>query len=85
MKRVAKAAIGWFFVVLGIIGCFLPILQGFLFMAVGLIFLADESPFVQKHIRRLEDRYPDQMQKVHAFRDAIKRPFRRMMRRKKGK
>jgi uncharacterized membrane protein YbaN (DUF454 family) len=82
MKRVAKVAIGWFFVGLGIIGCFLPILQGFLFMTVGLIFLADDSPFLQKHIKRLEDRYPNQMQKVHSFRDAMKRKVRYLLRRK---
>ena len=52
-------------------------------MAVGLILLADESPFFQKHITRLEDRYPAQMHKVHAFRDAMKRKIRNMLHRKK--
>ena len=79
MKRVAKIAFGWFFMVLGVIGCFLPILQGFLFMAVGLIFLADESPFFRKHIRRLEHKYPDQMHKVHASVNTMKRKVRRLL------
>ncbi len=51
-------------------------------MAVGLIFLADESPFFQKYIIRLEQRYPAQMHKVHAFRDAMKRKIRNMLHRK---
>lgn len=83
MKRVAKVAIGWFFLVLGVIGCFLPILQGFLFMAVGLFFLAEESPFIRKYVVRLEQRYPEQTQKVHEFQDAVKHKLRSIIRRKK--
>ena len=79
MKRVVKLAIGWGFVGLGIIGCFLPILQGFLFMAIGFFFLAEESPFFKKYIARLEQRYPEQMRKVHTFRESMKQQFRRFL------
>ncbi len=79
MKRIAKLCLGWGFFGLGVIGCFLPILQGFLFMAVGLIFLADESPFLQKYVRRLEHKYPVHMQKVYGFRDGLKRKVRRLL------
>jgi uncharacterized membrane protein YbaN (DUF454 family) len=83
MKRVAKVAVGWFFLVLGVIGCFLPILQGFLFMAVGLFFLAEESPFIKKYIDRLERKYPEQTQKVHEFRNAVKHKLRKLIHHKK--
>jgi uncharacterized protein len=82
MKRVVKLAVGWFFLVLGVIGCFLPILQGFLFMAVGLLFLADDSPWLQKHLQRLEGRYPEQMRAVHAFRNGLKYKVRGWLRRR---
>lgn len=79
MKRITKVVIGWFFLVLGVIGCFLPILQGILFMTVGLFFLAEESPLLQKHLKRYEQKYPEQFQKIHAFRDAVKQKLRKLL------
>jgi len=38
LKPVAVIAIGWIFVVLGIAGLFLPVLQGILFLLIGLSF-----------------------------------------------
>jgi uncharacterized membrane protein YbaN (DUF454 family) len=50
--------LGWVFIVLGILGLFLPILQGILFIAIGLIILSRRSPRVRLLIRRLAKRYP---------------------------
>ena len=81
MKRMITLVIGWGFVVLGIIGCFLPVLQGILFMTVGFFFLAEESPFFKKHLTRLEQRYPKHMRRANLFREAMKRRLRRLLRR----
>lgn len=81
MKRVAKLAIGWGFVVLGIIGCFLPVLQGILFMTIGFFFLAEESPFFKKHLTLLEHKFPERIRKVHLFRQAMKQRLHRLLRR----
>lgn len=50
--------VGWGFIVLGIIGTFLPILQGFLFFAIGLVILSRRSPRVRLLVIRLGRRYP---------------------------
>jgi hypothetical protein len=57
-KRWSVIGAGWFFVVLGILGMFLPILQGFLFLAVGIALLAREIPWVRRRRERLYARYP---------------------------
>lgn len=49
---------GWFFIVLGILGLFLPILQGILFLAIGAYLLSLESPMARRIINRLRTRYP---------------------------
>ncbi len=49
---------GWAFIVLGILGLFLPILQGILFLAIGGMLLSMESPWAQRVIERLRSRYP---------------------------
>ena len=53
---------GWAFVVLGVLGLFLPILQGILFLLIGVFLLAQVSPRVrllrQRLRRHLSRRYP---------------------------
>ena len=51
-------ALGWVFIILGILGLFLPILQGILFLAIGLIILSRRSPRIRLLVRRLARRYP---------------------------
>jgi uncharacterized membrane protein YbaN (DUF454 family) len=58
VKRALILFFGWAFVVLGVLGIFLPILQGILFLLVGLILLSRESEWVQGHIERLREKYP---------------------------
>jgi uncharacterized membrane protein YbaN (DUF454 family) len=51
-------AAGWFFVVLGVLGLFLPILQGVLFLAIGFYLLSQESPWARRFIDKMRQRYP---------------------------
>jgi uncharacterized membrane protein YbaN (DUF454 family) len=51
--------VGWKFVILGVIGLVLPILQGFLFLAIGFAILAPESPWAQRQLDRLRRRHPE--------------------------
>jgi uncharacterized protein len=57
-KRVAVIATGWLFILLGIIGLFLPVLQGILFLLVGLVILSTEYHWARKLLRRVEARFP---------------------------
>ncbi|MCP4329504.1 MAG: DUF454 domain-containing protein [Alphaproteobacteria bacterium] len=62
-KRAALLSLGWIFVLLGIAGLFLPILQGILFLLVGVYFLSLGSArarLVRQRVRRwLRQRYPE--------------------------
>ncbi len=58
MKKLYRHALGWFFLFLGVIGLFLPVLQGILFLFVGVIILAPEVPFFQRMLDKMEKRHP---------------------------
>jgi uncharacterized membrane protein YbaN (DUF454 family) len=59
VKKVYRHFFGWFFIVLGIIGLFLPVLQGILFLVIGTIILAPAVPFFSRILVKLEKKYPD--------------------------
>ncbi|HSB10936.1 MAG TPA: PGPGW domain-containing protein [Blastocatellia bacterium] len=58
LKRGAVYLVGWGFILLGILGLFLPILQGILFILVGLLFLSSVSPWAARLLHRLAHRFP---------------------------
>ena len=51
---------------LGLAGLFLPILQGILFLAIGVVLLARESMWVKRVLVRLRRRYPETADKFAA-------------------
>jgi len=65
--RLVRLVSGWLLLILGIIGCFLPILQGFLMMAAGLALLSRESPFIKRQLRRLSPYYRLVRLRYHAW------------------
>ncbi len=58
VRRMLILGAGWFFVAIGILGIFLPILQGILFLLVGLILLAKSQPRFRLLKQRIKRRYP---------------------------
>ncbi len=58
-KRKLMIVGGWVFLVLGILGLFLPVLQGILFLLLGLILLAKAQPRFRLVKMRLKKRYPN--------------------------
>jgi uncharacterized protein len=58
LRRIAILTLGWIFILLGIAGMFLPFLQGFLFLFIGLLLLSRESEIVRRQLERLRARYP---------------------------
>jgi uncharacterized membrane protein YbaN (DUF454 family) len=58
IKRVVVQIVGWCFILVGIIGLFLPILQGVLFLLIGLIILSSEYVWAHKVLTRLRQRFP---------------------------
>jgi uncharacterized membrane protein YbaN (DUF454 family) len=78
MKRILRHVLGWFFVALGIVGLFLPLLQGILFILVGITILAPEIPLFRRLLSELQRRYPLAFEKVESLRKKY-----RLMRTKK--
>ena len=57
-KRIAILALGWAFILFGIVGLFLPILQGILFLLIGLALLSIESETARRILHKVRARYP---------------------------
>jgi uncharacterized membrane protein YbaN (DUF454 family) len=57
-KRILVLIVGWAFILLGIVGLFLPILQGILFLLIGLIILSSEYVWAHHLLGRIKERFP---------------------------
>ena len=64
-KRLIVQLVGWAFVVVGIIGLFLPILQGILFILIGLIILSTQYSWAHGLMEKIRARFPRLAQKSH--------------------
>lgn len=73
--------LGWGFIALGLVGLFLPVLQGFLFLAVGTVILSSRSPRVRLLILKLGQRYPRFRAALIEARERVRKLRRRITRR----
>jgi uncharacterized membrane protein YbaN (DUF454 family) len=58
MKIILLQALGYTFLVLGVFGLFLPFLQGFLFLFIGLIILARHAAWARRLLERFKAQHP---------------------------
>jgi uncharacterized protein len=58
MKRVIRISLGSIAIILGLIGLVLPILQGWLFLALGALLLSVDIPFFDRLLVWIENRVP---------------------------
>jgi uncharacterized membrane protein YbaN (DUF454 family) len=58
IRRVAVLTLGWALIAFGIVGLFLPVLQGVLFILLGLYVLSRESETARRLLHRVRDRHP---------------------------
>jgi uncharacterized membrane protein YbaN (DUF454 family) len=77
MKRIVILAAGWICLALGIVGLFLPVLQGFLLVGIGLWLLSKESRTIREFTDRLAKRYPRQHQRLLAWKTRLLALFKR--------
>ncbi len=77
IKSDGMLIVGWFFVLLGIVGLFLPILQGILFIMIGLAILSSRSELIRRFLKRLEERFPQQYEQMEIRREKMSRWFKR--------
>ena len=57
-KRWLPMPLGWFLITLGVVGLFLPFLQGLLFIALGVGLLSKESPRIRYWWKNIKERSP---------------------------
>jgi uncharacterized protein len=67
IKRICKISLGWTFLVLGIAGLFLPVLQGILFILIGLGILATEYQWARRWIFKLRQKFPAADRQLQRF------------------
>jgi len=63
--RIAILAGGWFFLVLGVLGLVLPVLQGWLFIGIGFLLLSREQEWARRALDRLCRRFPALGRQIH--------------------
>jgi len=71
LNHILKLILGWTLVFLGILGLFLPILQGVLFLVLGFALLSTESEWVRKKIDALAVRYPKLAEKLKNVKQTV--------------
>jgi uncharacterized membrane protein YbaN (DUF454 family) len=76
-KKIGLLILGWFFIIIGILGLFLPILQGILFIMLGLAILSSRSKSIKRFLKFLERRYPHHHERIEAWKVKIKNWFKR--------
>ena len=72
-----RKAAGFSLLFLGAIGTVLPILQGFLFIALGLFVLRDQYAWAHRGMEKLRRRWPDQVAGVESLEGRLIEWFRR--------
>lgn len=58
VKKLVLLLLGWGFLVLGVVGLFLPVLQGVLFLLVGLVILSSEYVWAHELLQKIRRRFP---------------------------
>jgi uncharacterized membrane protein YbaN (DUF454 family) len=69
---VLRYVAGIAFLILGVIGLFLPVLQGVLFIVLGLAVLFPRNRYVEQLIARARNRWPEQAARMDAWKERLR-------------
>jgi uncharacterized membrane protein YbaN (DUF454 family) len=58
VKKVLAIVAGWIFIILGVVGLFLPFMQGVLFIMIGLTILSSEYVWAHDLLKKVRARFP---------------------------
>jgi uncharacterized membrane protein YbaN (DUF454 family) len=72
MRRIVRISLGSIAIVLGLVGLVVPILQGWLFLALGALLLSVDVPFFARVVTWIEDRVPPVKKPLQRLRDYLK-------------
>jgi uncharacterized membrane protein YbaN (DUF454 family) len=67
VKRYSLMAVGWALLPLGIVGLFLPVLPGVLFLIIGLSILSVEYEWARRWMIALRSRFPGTDKKLQGI------------------
>ncbi len=84
LKRAAILVLGWAFILLGIAGLFLPVLQGILCLLIGLFVLSAEYPWAHRLLHRLKARFPRIAAQFDGAKEKSERWLMRILRREQA-
>lgn len=77
IRRITVLMLGWTLIGLGVIGLFLPFLQGVLFILLGLFVLSRESETARHWLHKLRQKYPLVDKKLEGWGAWWRRRFRK--------
>ncbi len=83
MSKLTRHLLGWSLIILGAAGLFLPILQGWLFIALGALLLSPDVPVFHRLVVWIERRFPAVTGPLDRLRARLKMPVRIPRRRKR--
>jgi uncharacterized protein YqgC (DUF456 family) len=72
VKRLLRIFAGLVLIILGLVGLVVPILQGWLFLALGALILSPDIPIFARIVAWIEKRFPmvkDQVKRIRKFLD----------------
>jgi uncharacterized membrane protein YbaN (DUF454 family) len=72
VKRLVRIFAGLVLIILGLVGLIVPILQGWLFLALGALVLSPDIPLFARMVEWIEKRFPmvkDQVKRIRKFLD----------------
>ena len=73
MRRLLRIFLGTLLILIGIPGLVLPILQGWLFLALGALLLSIDIPFFDRMVLFLENRLPPIKKPLECMRNFLRR------------
>jgi len=76
-KKIGILIIGWLLIGLGIVGLFVPLLQGILFILIGLSILSSRSTLVRRFLKRIEERFPHHFERIEIWKEKIRNLFKK--------
>jgi uncharacterized membrane protein YbaN (DUF454 family) len=71
MMSVLRICFGSLLILLGLVGLVLPVLQGVLFLAMGIVVLSSEVPLLARFLAKIEDRFPRIRQALQRLRGTL--------------
>jgi uncharacterized membrane protein YbaN (DUF454 family) len=72
MKQIVRISLGIIAIILGLVGLVVPILQGWLFLALGALLLSVDIPFFERIVTWIENRIPPVKKPVERFRNYLR-------------